>query len=334
MQKQKKYKKLTVAVEAPFSEGIVKFLQKNLRQYSLKEIQSWVREGAIRVNRSQNLRRKELKPGDVVEIFMSAASLDLPLPEDISLDILYEDENLIVLNKPAGLAVHPAPGTPNHTLVNALLHHAPTLSSINGSQSPGIVHRLDKDTSGLMLVAKNNKTHLALSDMIRQRQVKRIYLALVWGKVRISKGMISAPIGVSHQRGLRYAVSHEGGKPSKTQYETLSANNYFSLMRFSLLTGRTHQIRLHAAHINHPIVGDDDYCTFTPESGLLDLKYDDAELYLKVLTRIKKLKRQMLHAAELSFTNPINGKKMYFSSEPPKDFIELLEYLRKFLLGI
>jgi len=250
-------------------------------------------------------------------------SLNSPEPENIPLNIVFEDEHLIIINKPAGIAVHPAPGNPDHTVVNALLHYTKNLSTVNGPSEPGIVHRLDKDTSGLMIIAKNNKTHLILSNQIARRQLKRIYWAVVWGHPETRKGFIDAPIGRSRKIGLRYAVTHLSGKPAKTFYKTLEIYRDFSLLELSLLTGRTHQIRLHLAHIGLPVVGDRDYCGRMVERKLQSLNKYNPELF----SIIQSINNQMLYARSLQFKHPITNKPMFFSADPPDNFLSLIKSL-------
>ncbi len=239
-------------------------------------------------------------------------------PEIINLDIQYEDDDLIVIDKPAGLVVHPGAGTPNGTLVNGLLHHCGTsLSGIGGIKRPGIVHRLDKDTSGLIVVAKNDRSHRCLSSQFENRSVERAYHALAWGSPKPPSGQIKGMIGRHpHERKKMAVVSENRGKFALTRFRTLKR---YGLRVFKaecqLATGRTHQIRVHLAHIGHPLVGDPVYSR-TTETRLSGIPNRDIEL-------IKTCRRQALHAVTLGFVHPRSGLKMKFSSEFPEDLKNL-----------
>lgn len=325
MKNNDKNRKIIFKVREDYHEGIENYLLQHLKTYSLKQIRRWINDKVIYLNGRKTDNKTILKKGDVIEIRISQNSLKEPQPENIPLKIIFEDNDIIVLDKPSDIAVHPAPGTPNHTIVNALLFHTKELSNLNGSQFPGIVHRLDKNTSGLMMVAKNNKTHKIISEQIAKRLIKRIYYAIVWGVPENSKGIIEAPIGISKIHGIRYAISHSRGKPAKTQYEVVEIYKYFSLLKLSLLTGRTHQIRLHLAYIGHPVLGDNEYCRIEPKKKLKNIQNLNPD-YQKIILSVN---RQMLHAAELSFNHPITRKPLRFSSPPPHDFDKIMGILRK-----
>ena len=243
--------------------------------------------------------------------------LDLE-PENINLDIYYEDDDLIVVNKPAGLVVHPGAGTPNGTLVNGLLNHCGTsLSGIGGIKRPGIVHRLDKDTSGLIVAAKNDRSHRCLSSQFEQRSVERAYHALAWGSPKPPSGQIEERIGRHPYKRKKMAVVSENvGKFALTRFRTLKR---YGLRVFKaecrLATGRTHQIRVHLAHIGHPLVGDPVYGR-TTEARLSGIPDSDIEL-------ITTCRRQALHAVTLGFVHPRSGLEMKFSSEFPKELRNL-----------
>ena len=235
---------------------------------------------------------------------------DLPEPEpvglvatDIPLDILYEDADLIALNKPAGLVVHPAPGHAADTLVNALLHHCSDLQGIGGELRPGIVHRLDKDTSGVLVVAKNEAAVAALVAQFSSHSVQKEYLALVWGAPKKPTGTVDLPVGRHPVHRQKMAVT-EKGRAAVTHYETLAAGPLASLLRVRIETGRTHQIRVHLAHLGHPVVGDSTYGR--ARQGL------PAEL---------NVSRQMLHAHVLKIAHPRNGRLLVFTAPPPPDFL-------------
>lgn len=226
-------------------------------------------------------------------------------PQDIPIKIIYEDNDLAVVDKPAGLVVHPSYGHWDNTLVNALLYHLKNLSTIGGVRRPGIVHRLDKDTSGLMLVAKNDNSHQVLSEAIKKREVVRDYLALVSGNFKEKRFSIEAPIGRSPKDRKKMAVV-EGGRYAKTDAEVLKQYEKFTLLKLSLVTGRTHQIRVHLSYIGHPVVGDRVYGKADNSLGL---------------------KRPFLHAYKLSFTHPITGKSMNFEIALPKELRKVLKEL-------
>ena len=243
-----------------------------------------------------------------------------PQPQNIALDILFEDAHLIVLNKPAGLVVHPAPGNADGTLVNALLHHADDLSGIGGEARPGIVHRLDKETSGIMVVAKSQRAHTALSEAFATRDLDREYLALCWGLPSDMSGEIEGDIGRHPTDRKRMAVVTRNGKHALTRYHVERAfGTAACLLRLRLETGRTHQIRVHLAHINHPVMGDPVYLRRIPAaaSGLPPGPREAALAF----------PRQALHATSLGFRHPVTGVPLAFTAPPPPDMEMLLECL-------
>ncbi|MFT8246548.1 RluA family pseudouridine synthase [Roseomonas sp. BN140053] len=245
----------------------------------------------------------------------------VPLPQNIPLEVLHEDADLIVLNKPAGLVVHPAPGNLDGTLVNALLAHAgDDLPGIGGEKRPGIVHRLDKDTSGVMVVAKTEVAHRALSEAFATRDLDREYLALVWGLPSPARGEIEGDIGRHPMDRKRMAVVTRNGKPALTRYSTDRAwGTACSLLRCRLATGRTHQIRVHLAEKGHPVVGDPVYLRRTPAAA--------RGLGPEAREALLAFPRQALHAATLGFRHPISGDQLRFSAPLPPDFLKLLEIL-------
>ncbi|MGB0297156.1 MAG: RluA family pseudouridine synthase, partial [bacterium] len=237
-------------------------------------------------------------------------------PEDGPLEILFEDEHLIVLNKPAGLVVHPAPGNYTGTLVQRLLHHCPDLSGIGGVQRPGIVHRLDKDTSGILVVAKHDQAHQRLSRQFRRHSIHRLYSALVWGNLVTLQGTIEAPIG-RHPRDRKMMAIVENGRAATTYWTQLAKWDGLTHICCELETGRTHQIRVHFSSQGHPLVGDPIY----GQLGKTKHMPDD------VILALKSFPRQALHAAELGFEHPISKEVMEFSVAEPKDFQKLLSLL-------
>ena len=243
-----------------------------------------------------------LAPGDILACTLPEPEPVGLVPADIPLDILYEDSDLIVLNKPADLVVHPAPGHAADTLVNALLHHCTDLQGIGGELRPGIVHRLDKDTSGVLVVAKNEPAHTALVAQFSAHTVRKEYLALVWGRPRPPAGTVDLPIGRHPVHRQKMAVT-EKGRAALTRYETIAAGPLAALLRVRIETGRTHQIRVHLAKLGHPVAGDTTYGR--ARSGLppgLDLP------------------RQMLHAHVLQIAHPRDGRPLAFTAPPPADF--------------
>ncbi|WKL58539.1 RluA family pseudouridine synthase [Asticcacaulis sp. ZE23SCel15] len=241
----------------------------------------------------------------------------LPQPQNLALEILYEDAHLIVVIKPAGMAAHPAPGTPDGTLVNALLHHCgDTLSGIGGVLRPGIVHRLDKDTSGVMVAAKSDAAHHGLSALFSKHDIGRAYLAIVRGTPKATKGTVTTQIGRSHHDRKKMAVLRAGGREATTHYTVQAtfggAKPIASLIRCELETGRTHQIRVHMAHVGAPCLGDPVYGSGAPAAPV------------QALLRELNFTRQALHATHLAFVHPITGEALSFDAPPPADFQNLL----------
>lgn len=254
-------------------------------------------------------------------------------PQSMPLDIAYEDEHLIVVNKPAGLVVHPAPGNRDKTLVNALMAHCgASLSGIGGVSRPGIVHRLDKGTSGLMVAAKNDQAHVHLAEQFsshgRDGRLQRRYHAFVWGRPRPPKGRIEGMIGRSRSNRKKMAVVNKNGKVAVTHYRTLSSfgpEHTVAYAEFHLETGRTHQIRVHSSHIGHSVVGDPLY----GHSPALQKALKSSELGRNILAEIKDLGRPALHAQTLGFEHPISRKKLTFSAPLPKDLMTLAKKLEQ-----
>ena len=266
-------------------------------------------QGLVKVNGKVAKKSTKLTVGSSVEVQMPDLSEPEALPQDIPLDIVYEDDDLLVVNKPKGMVVHPAPGNPDGTLVNALLFHCKgSLSGINGVQRPGIVHRIDKDTSGLLIVAKNDKSHNHLAEQIKEHSFTREYRAVVYGNVKEDTGTVNAPIGRDPKNRQRMAVVYVNSKPAVTHYEVLKRFEGFTFMKFRLETGRTHQIRAHMASLGHPLAGDPVY---GPK---------------KVIT---ELNGQCLHAGLIGFVHPTTSEYMEFSSEIPQYFTSYLAKLKE-----
>ena len=229
-------------------------------------------------------------------------------PENIPLDIIYEDEDVVVVNKARGMVVHPAAGNYSGTLVNALLYHCKNLSGINGVIRPGIVHRLDKDTSGIMICAKNDAAHVSLSEQIQSKTAQRTYLAVVRGNIKTDSGVIETQISRDKDDRKKMAVVKEGGRNAITEYEVVERFGKYTIVKCKLKTGRTHQIRVHAKHLGHPVVGDKTY-GYKKQRFALD--------------------GQLLHAFRLTLTHPRTGEQMTFSAPLPQDYEKVLETLRR-----
>jgi 23S rRNA pseudouridine1911/1915/1917 synthase len=300
------------------------FLTSHINQLSRVRIQRAIEDGDILVNDRTVKPSYRLRAGDLIEIelgelhkYYALPSVELR-PEPIPLNIVFEDDDLVVVDKPAGMIVHPGAGVQSGTLANALVYHFAQLSGAAGRIRPGIVHRLDKETSGLLVVAKNDLAHERLSDQFRQRQVLKLYLALVYGQVSEPRGEIDARIGRSPHNRTRMAVLRGGaGRPALTLFETVKRYQEFSLLKVQIKTGRTHQIRVHLAHIGHPVVGDATY-----GSG--------RENFIRNYTtkrQIIALGRNLLHSTRLAFYHPRTGEKMDFSSPLPAEFASLLARL-------
>jgi len=263
-----------------------------------------------------------VKPGQSFAIIVPEPATAIPLPQAIPLDILYEDRDIVVLNKPAGLVVHPAPGNPDHTLVNALLAHCgDELTGIGGTRRPGIVHRLDKDTSGLMVAAKTDAAHQALTQAFAAREIERTYLAVVWGVPAPREGEIVGNIGRSPRDRKKMAVLARGGKPATTRYRVrrVLAGGGASLVECRLLSGRTHQIRVHLAARGHPLLGDPLYGRSGPARR--------RSLPEAARAAVSALRRQALHAKTLGFRHPTTGQSLRFDSALPQDLKDLINSL-------
>ncbi len=282
-------------------------------------MQRLVKEGHVSVAGGPGKVGRTLRTGETVDLTLPApVALDLEA-EAIPIEIVFEDAHLAVVNKPAGLVVHPAAGNRTGTLVHALLHHLEELSGIGGKLRPGIVHRLDKDTSGLMLVAKSDAAHIALAAAISAREVKREYLALIWGELSDAEGWVDAPLGRDPHERKRIAVLPEKGKPARTRYSRIDSLRGFDYIRLELETGRTHQIRVHMAHLGHPVFGDPLY---GGRRARLRSRKREEQLLDRELLAI--MPRQALHAWRLGFTHPITGEVQQFEAPPPQDMRTLL----------
>jgi 23S rRNA pseudouridine1911/1915/1917 synthase len=265
----------------------------------------------------------KIKGGERIQIEVPPPQRPSLEPEDIPLDIISEDSDLLVINKKAGMVVHPAAGNYSHTLVNALLFHCKDLSGINGVLRPGIVHRLDKNTSGLMVVAKNDLAHLSLAEQIKNRTLLREYVAIICGHMPSEEGTIEAPIGRAIKDRKKMAVTRLKGRESLTQYKVLERFNLCDLLSIRLKTGRTHQIRVHLSYLNHPVLGDPEYGGRQKWiKGIFDRERTVAQKLLSTIDR------QALHARKLGFVHPRDGKYKEFDSNLPEDMEAVLGLLR------
>ena len=289
------------------AERIDALLARSVEGLTRSAAQRLLEQGAVCLRGIAVKKNYKTTAGDVFEITLpEAEAVDLTA-QDIPLDVVYEDDDLIVVNKPRGMVVHPAPGHPDGTLVNALLHHCgDSLSGVGGEKRPGIVHRIDMDTSGLLIAAKNDFAHLALSAQLSDRTLGRTYEAVVHGSFRDDAGTVSAPIGRHPTDRKRMAVTQKNSREAVTHWEVIARYSGFAHIRCRLETGRTHQIRVHMAHIGHPIVGDLVYGHKKPEKGLAG---------------------QCLHARELHFVHPRTGEEISLTCPLPDYFTEVLSKL-------
>ncbi|MBM6753982.1 RluA family pseudouridine synthase [Lactobacillus alvi] len=295
----------TFKVSTERGDRLDKALTKLLPQASRSQLQRWIENGNVTVDGEVVKPRLKLKIGQVIQVTEpQPQKIDLA-PEKIPLEIVYEDQDVVVVNKPQGMVVHPAAGHPNHTLVNALLYHCP-LSTINGELRPGIVHRIDKDTSGLLMVAKNDQAHQSLATQLKVKTTAREYLALVHGVIKEGQGTINAPLGRSPKDRKRQAIVADG-RPAVTHFRVVERYNKYTLVACRLETGRTHQIRVHMKSINHPLVGDPLYGPRKTITG----------------------QGQFLHARLLGFTHPITGKRITLTAPLPPIFRDLIVKLRR-----
>ncbi|BFD46032.1 MAG: RluA family pseudouridine synthase [Rickettsia endosymbiont of Sergentomyia squamirostris] len=285
---------------------------------SRSQVQKSINDFQVQVNgliiSDSNFKVKE---NDLISVFFKAPDPLTMQEADIKLDIFYEDEDLMVINKAAGMTVHPGSGNHQDTLVNALLHHAKSLSSIGGLERPGIVHRLDKDTSGLMVVAKNNFAHAHLAKQIENRNLVRKYKALVWGIINPQEGVIRNNIGRSRIIRQKMAILKFGGKEAVTHYKTeeIFFDGIISMVECRLTTGRTHQIRVQLSHLKHSVVGDQ---TYGKNSKKVSSNFSI------VPQKLMDFKRQALHSWYISFSHPVSGKLLEFESPLPQDIVEII----------
>jgi 23S rRNA pseudouridine1911/1915/1917 synthase len=289
-------------------------------ELSRTRIAGLVEEGLVLLNDAETRKAEPLNPGDRVQIRVPPPAPSRVEPEDLPLHVVWEDEHLLVVNKAPGMVVHPAPGHPSGTLVNALLHHVRDLAGVGGTLRPGIVHRLDRDTSGLLVVAKHDRSHRGLSDALRRRKIRRLYLAASWGHLDRSPLKVDAPIGRDPRHRQRMAVV-EGGRRAVSHFRVRESWPTAELLDVGLETGRTHQIRVHLAHLGHPVVGDEVYGAGW-EKGMGGANRSWA------LELARRTPRQFLHATRLAFRHPITGEKLTFHAPLPADLDAVMRWAR------
>jgi 23S rRNA pseudouridine1911/1915/1917 synthase len=294
------------------------FLATQIRDWSRARLQRLIEEAEVLVNGRTAKSSYKLRANDTLEVELIAAPIAEFAPEDIPIEIVYEDEDLVVVNKPAGMVVHPAAGVESGTLANALAFHFEKLSSAGGAARPGIVHRLDKGTSGLLVIAKTEAAHEHLADQFRAREVFKSYMALVHGQVERERGEIDQPLARDPRNRTRMAVVR-GGRPALSRYRVREYLEHFTLLDVELKTGRTHQIRVHLAWLKNPVVGDDTYGSGRDKTV--------AEPIIR--SKIAQLERQFLHAEKLGFHHPRTKEPLNFTAELPVDLRALLEVIRK-----
>lgn len=300
---------LTVAEEDKGSR-LDAFVAKSLTDISRARVQKLLDEGRLTVDGAVKKANYRLAGGEEIRLEIPPAVSAEALPEDIPLDILYEDSDIIVINKARGMAVHPSPGIYSGTLVNALLYHCKDLSGIGGVERPGIVHRLDKDTSGVMVAAKNDNAHASLSKQIGEKTASRIYCAVVRGSINEEAGIIKGAIGRDEKDRQKMAVRADG-KPAVTHFRVLERIGDYTVAECKLETGRTHQIRVHLAHIGYPVFGDPKYGSRrkTPFDGVIE--------------------GQALHSRQMTLVHPVTGEEMTFTAPMPKDMEDLISAIRE-----
>lgn len=296
-------------VEEPAGIRIDRYLAEQLPEMSRSYLQKIIRDEGVMLAGKPVKANYKVNKGDIIELELPPATEPEALPENLELDILYEDEDVIFVNKPKGMVVHPSAGHTSGTLVNGLLYHCRGgLSGINGVMRPGIVHRIDKDTTGVLIVCKNDQAHIRVAEQLKEHSITRRYRAVVWGNLKGDEGTIDAPIGRHPVDRKRMAVVSRGGKNAVTHYRVLERFGKFTYVECRLETGRTHQIRVHMASIGHPLLGDEVY-----GSGKLPFH----------------LQGQVLHAMVLGIEHPVSGEYLEVEAPLPEYFLELLERLRR-----
>jgi 23S rRNA pseudouridine1911/1915/1917 synthase len=297
------------------------FLTQNDAALSRSQVKRVVEEGDVLVNGIVPKVSQRLKEGDIISLHLKPAKETIASAQDIPLSIVYEDEAIIVVNKPAGMVVHPAPGNPENTLVNALLFHCQNLSGIGGVVRPGIVHRLDKGTSGLIVAAKTDDAHRNLSAQFENHEVQKTYRVFVWGDMRGNQGEILLPVGRHATDRKKMSTKSKRGKSALTLWKVRERYGLATLLDVEIKTGRTHQIRVHLSDRGYPVIGDTVYGSTTNKIRAI------SDPLLK--TSLKSLNRQALHAAQLSFIHPLKRERVVFTAEMPADMTALCELFRR-----
>ena len=317
-------REIELVVAGGVNERIDKYLSDVRGMATRSQVQRLLREGLVLVEGRQVKPSFHLRGGETLSITIPDPEPSTVEAEDIDLDILYEDGDILVVNKPAGMVVHPAAGVRTGTLVNALLGHCRDLSGIGGVLRPGIVHRLDKDTSGLLIVAKHDEAHVKLSRDLSERRISRAYDAVVWGIPREDEGRVETLIGRSRSDRKRMAVLRSDGRITVTRFKVVGRFDFASRLEVKLETGRTHQIRVHLAHSGHPVFGD-------PTYGGRRRKYGgySGAVMSRARECLKLIDRQALHAAHIAFTHPIKKKSMEFTAPLPDDIHRLISALEE-----
>ena len=298
---------IIVIIAQESADRIDALLAQNVPELTRSAAQRLLEAGAVNVDGRIVKKNHKCSAGERIELSLPETQETELRPQDIPLDIVYEDEDVVVVNKPRGMVVHPAPGHPDATLVNALMYHCgDSLSGIGGEKRPGIVHRIDKDTSGLLIAAKNDTAHLHLSAQLSDRSLSRVYEAVVRGNFREDSGTVDAPIGRHPTDRKKMAVTDKNSRAAVTHWEVIARYRGYTHIRCRLETGRTHQIRVHMAHIGHPLLGDQVYGAPSPDKGL---------------------EGQCLHARELKFIHPRSGEPVHIKTELPPYFLDVLNKL-------
>lgn len=302
-------------------ERLDKYLAAHIENITRSRIEQLIEVGLVEVNGKPGKKSYKVEPNDRITVRLPKPEKIEAVAQEIDLDIVYEDQDLLIVNKAPGMVVHPAHGNKDGTLVNALLHHCKDLSGINGKLRPGIVHRLDKDTSGLLLVAKSDHAHQYLSALFKSRKIQREYQALVWGHFKQSEGKIVGGIE-RHRNDRKKMTVSETGKPAATHYAVLAEFDLFTLLRLKLETGRTHQIRVHLSHVGHAVFGDPTYGGRNRRFAGLTANQTKYCAHL-----LELLPRQALHAKTLGFIHPTTHREMFFESDLAADLKTLLQHL-------
>jgi 23S rRNA pseudouridine1911/1915/1917 synthase len=312
---------ITINAETAY-QRLDQFLKNEFPEFTRSYLQNLISRKCIEVNDRVVKSGYKLKPADRVKVTFPDPESSHIAPENIPIQIVYEDESIIVIDKPPGLVVHPGAGNKSGTLVNALLYHCGNLSGINGVLRPGIVHRLDKNTSGLIVVAKNDKSHLFLTRQFETREIKRTYQSIVWGIIGKRSGQIDTLIDRSTRDRKKMSVSDKRGRQAVTNFEVVEELQYHTLLQLNLETGRTHQIRVHLNYINHPVFGDAEY---NGRLSQIDRIPSGQKKYVQNV--LKNMNRQALHATNLSFLHPDNKQRVSFHSNLPVDMQQTLDLL-------